>query len=110
MNSIILIQDQMLKDSLPLLAEKRREEQENNLIDGEDSQLSGFEAKSKKGSLEERITILSIAYHNLAVELEFLNQVSWIPPDFNFSKHTNQFSMIRVSKSTTKHTNSRVPT
>lgn len=65
----------MLKDSLPLLAEKRREEQENNLMDGEDSQMSGFESSSKKGSLEERITILSIAYHNLAVELEFLNQV-----------------------------------
>lgn len=27
----------------------------------------------KKGSLEERMTILSIAYHNLAVEHEFLN-------------------------------------
>jgi len=77
MNSIILIQDQLLQEALPLLSEKRKEEQDNNIANSENSGISDTEEpQKKKGSLEERVTILSIAYHNLAVELEFLNQVS----------------------------------
>ena len=76
MNSIILIQDQMLKEALPQLRDKKKEEREaaeqNNDIE---SKVELDDPRKKKNTLEERITILSIAYHNLAVELEYLHKV-----------------------------------
>ena len=46
------------------------------MVNSEDSDISDYDPSKKKGSLEERMTILSIAYHNLAVEHEYLNQVN----------------------------------
>lgn len=65
----------MLKEALPLLAEQKKHEAMNQQgLENEQSD-DGPNGSKKKGSFEERLTILSIAYHNLAVELEFLNKV-----------------------------------
>jgi len=72
MNSIILIQDEMLKEALPLLMAKKAEEKEEE--NNPESQAFNTADKKKKNTIEERITILSIAYHNLAVELEYLHK------------------------------------
>lgn len=72
-------------------------------MDPDDSLMSGTEGSAKKGSLEERITILSIAYHNLAVELEFLNQVRLSRSVFYFNSTT------KVSKFTTRLSSFRRP-
>jgi hypothetical protein len=81
MNSIILIQDEMLKTALPLLIEHNKEKHRSgghNLDFGEPQ-------TRKKGTLEERLTILSVAYHNYAVELEYLNKVG-LQSDFSMIK------------------------
>jgi hypothetical protein len=71
MNSVILIQDEMLKTALPLLIEHNKEQQRS----GGHNLKFGESQSRKKGTLEERLTILSVAYHNYAVELEYLNKV-----------------------------------
>lgn len=65
MNSIILIQEELLSTTLPRGQDKTREANQN--YEKEDN-------SKKKKSLEERLTILSIAYHNYAVELEYLGK------------------------------------
>jgi hypothetical protein len=75
MNSIILIQDEMLKEALPLLMQKKAEEREDSRNQPNDAFNAVNPEKKRKNTLEERITILSIAYHNLAVELEYLHKV-----------------------------------
>ncbi len=65
MNSIILIQEELLSTTLPRGQDKNRDNAPN--YDKEDN-------SKKKKSLEERLTILSIAYHNYAVELEYLGK------------------------------------
>ena len=67
----LLIQDEMLKTALPLLIEQHKEQQRN----GGQHLDFGEPYARKKGTLEERMTILSVAYHNYAVELEYLNKV-----------------------------------
>lgn len=67
MNSIILIQDELLRNSLPKRDDRGKEQRMGNEHGG------GGEGK-KKSTTEERLTILSIAYHNFAVELEHLNK------------------------------------
>lgn len=71
MNSIILVQDEILKSALPLLIEHNREQQRTG---GQNIDFTEHQSR-KKGTLEERLTILSVAYHNFAVELEYLNKV-----------------------------------
>jgi hypothetical protein len=66
MNSVILIQNELLKVALPKLSDQQKEQKMNGLETDADGR--------KKGSLGERLTILSIAYHNFAVELEYLNK------------------------------------
>lgn len=77
MNSIILIQDEMLKEALPLLMQKKAEEREDSRNQPNDAFNAVNPEKKRKNTLEERITILSIAYHNLAVELEYLHKVTY---------------------------------
>jgi hypothetical protein len=77
MNSIILIQDEMLKEALPLLMQKKAEEREDSQNQPNDAFNTVNPEKKRKNTLEERITILSIAYHNLAVELEYLHKVTY---------------------------------
>lgn len=77
MNSIILIQDEMLKEALPLLMQKKAEEREDSRNQPNDAFNTVNPEKKRKNTLEERITILSIAYHNLAVELEYLHKVTY---------------------------------
>lgn len=77
MNSIILIQDEMLKEALPLLMQKKAEEREDSQNQPNDAFNTVNPEKKRKNTLEERITILSIAYHNLAVELEYLHKVKY---------------------------------
>ena len=77
MNSIILIQDEMLKEALPLLIQKKKDEKASG-VEEETTAKNQYPSQKKNGNkLEERITILSIAYHNLAVELEYLHKV-WL--------------------------------
>lgn len=74
MNSIILIQDEMLKEALPLLIAKKAEEKEESVNQENEPLGATTLEKKKKNTLEERITIQSIAYHNLAVEQEYLHK------------------------------------
>lgn len=74
MNSIILIQDEMLKEAQPLLKIKKEEDRKAGIEQAKEESTPTSLAKNKQNSLDERITIQSIAYHNLAVELEYLHK------------------------------------
>jgi hypothetical protein len=67
----------MLKEALPLLMQKKAEEREDSRNQPNDAFNTVNPEKKRKNTLEERITILSIAYHNLAVELEYLHKVTY---------------------------------
>lgn len=117
LNSIVLIQEDLLSYCLPLLLDKNKEDKKNfktkkiNIkkqnkdfmqpkldLDSENKMdFSNTKYKKKnnnkvdKEKLYERIIILSIAYHNLAVELEHLrlydDSLSTYQKAYNFSKN-----------------------